>query len=98
MSAWVMLALAAAPWLPCAGGPPPPDCRDLVRLKGEWWLASTADDKREYDGDRKLRMTVGKDGAVVLSAGDVVTNQGAFVLVPADGKETAIDLKLANGL
>jgi hypothetical protein len=98
MNVWVMLTLIAASALPGTGGPPAPECKDLVRLKGEWWLASTADDKREYDGDRKLRMTVGKDGLVVLLVGDVVTNQGVFVPVASAGKEKGIDLKLANGL
>jgi uncharacterized protein (TIGR03067 family) len=68
----------------------------LSTLQGEWRLASTADENREYPGSRLLHMAVTEGGSVRFLLGGAETNSGTFTTAKAAGKLKAIDLKLAD--
>ena len=70
---------------------------NLASLKGEWWLAGTADERRRDVGHTDIRMVIGDAGAVVLKVGELKTNQGSFKATGLQATERAIDLQLDNG-
>ena len=91
MALLVPLMLVACPRLaPARAG-------EVEKLKGEWELVSTADEKRTSPGSDDCKMAVGAGGRVVLKLGARTTNRGTIKL-SRSGKVNLVDLKLTTGL
>jgi uncharacterized protein (TIGR03067 family) len=88
---------AAAGLLLGAETPPAPEVSgELARLRGEWYLVSTADTRSNDAGSDRIRMTIAEDGRVAFKFGDVTTNRGVLTL-SRSGPERWLDLRLASG-
>jgi uncharacterized protein (TIGR03067 family) len=91
MALLVPLALLACPRLA------PGSVGEVGKLKGEWVLVSTADEKRTSPGSDDCKMVIDANGRVVLKLGARTTNRGTIKL-SRSGKVNLVDLKLTTGL
>jgi len=69
---------------------------EMMRLRGTWYLLSTADERRTDPGSLQSRMEVGAGGHITFKSDHTVTNQGKITLGSA-GQLRTIDLKLTDG-
>jgi uncharacterized protein (TIGR03067 family) len=74
-------------------------CRgaEAGKLRGEWVLVLTADEKRVGPGCADFKMVISTTGRVELLLGDRTTNRGTISVTRA-GKDNLVDLKLTTGL
>jgi uncharacterized protein (TIGR03067 family) len=97
MSSLTVLALLAAPALAANARPASDQGRALAELRGEWFLVSTADQKRVSPGSKDCKMVITADGRVTLEVAELITNRGALK-VSRSGKANRVDLALTTGL
>src|SRR5262245_34163264 len=65
-------------------------------IRGEWYLAATADERRTDAGSPNCRMAIGDEGRVLFRINDLVTNRGVIQLGPGE-RLWPIDLRLSDG-
>lgn len=75
---------------------PPSDMRESCRFEGTWCLLQTRDERKTEVGSDGIRIAVARDGSVVFTFENLMTNRGTFKLSSC-GKATRIDLTLADG-
>jgi uncharacterized protein (TIGR03067 family) len=90
LAAWAVLLWAGAVFpQPCVPG-------EVGRLRGEWRLVATRDERRTDPAGEQIHMVIRSDGRVLLKAGGQTTHLGVLRLgLSAEAK--LLDLELANG-
>lgn len=69
--------------------------KELDKLKGEWVLVETADEKRPDRGDDSIRMVI-EGKAITMKFHRLTTNQGTFEIKFFE-RATLIDMRLGEG-